>query len=174
MNDTPYEIERKYLIRLPDLSWLSSVAERSHIAQTYLLNEQKGMSERVRKRESNGQTVYTHTMKTHISAIRRVEIEQEIDREEYERLLQKADPKRIVIEKDRYCLRLNDLLYEIDVFPFWRCQAYLEIELKDESQVFPWPDGIECLREVTDDKRYTNAALARKIPDEECQKEDEK
>ena len=173
MDDIPYEIERKFLIRMPDLIWLASFAERSHITQIYLLKEQEETSERVRKRETGDHIVYTHTKKTHITAIRRIEIEREIDCAEYERLLQKADPKRRVIEKDRYCLRLNGLLYEIDVYPFWKKQAVLEIELSDEEQSFSWPENIVCLREVTDDGRYTNAALARRIPDEEQRKEEE-
>lgn len=171
-NATPYEIERKYLIRMPDLAWLASASERSHILQTYLLPSQKGASERVRSRETNGRIVYTHTQKSRISDMRRIEIEREIGREEYESLLLRADPERAVIEKDRYCLREGEYLYEIDVYPFWSRQAVLEIELTDESQSFPWPEQIICLREVTDDRRYTNSALARSIPDEEAQKEE--
>ena len=172
MDSTPYEIERKYLIRMPDLQWLASVAERSHIVQTYLKKEQKGKSERVRKRETKGHIVYTHTEKTKVSPIKRIEIEEELDRASYEDLLRRADPERRTIEKDRYCLREKGLLFEIDVFPFWKNQAFLEIELSDEDQVFPWPDGIVCLREVTEDKRYTNSALALRIPEEELQKEE--
>ena len=171
-NATPYEIERKFLIRMPDLAWLASVSERSHILQTYLLPARKGDSERVRSRETNGRIVYTHTQKTRISDMRRIEIEREIDELEYDSLLQNADPDRAVIEKDRYCLSENGLSYEIDVYPFWSGQAVLEIELSDESQSFPWPEQIICLREVTDDRRYTNSALARNIPDEEAQKEE--
>lgn len=172
MDDTPYEIERKFLIRMPDLNWLSSVAERSHIVQTYLLKDETGMTERVRRRETADRTVYTHTKKFRVSAMRRVEIEDEIDRTEYESLLLRADPKRRSIEKDRYCLRENGLLYEIDVFPFWNDRAFLEIELKDEKQNFPWPNGLVCIREVTDDSQYTNSALALRIPFEELQKEE--
>lgn len=172
MDDTPYEIERKFLIRMPDLRWLASAAECSHIRQTYLLNEQQGTNERVRSRERQGVTVFTHTKKTRVSDMRRIEIEREIDRSEYESLLLRADPERRTIEKDRYCLSENGLVYEIDVFPFWNDRAFLEIELTDESQSFPWPDGIICIREVTDDRRYTNSALARRIPCEALQKED--
>lgn len=170
MNDIPYEIERKFLIRMPDLHWLASVAELSHIQQTYLQNDREGMNERVRCRETKGKAVYTHTQKTRISDMRRIEIEHEIGQDEYLDLLLKADPERNKIEKDRYCLRVGEYVFEIDVYPFWSKQAVLEIELVDESQSFPWPEGIECLREVTDDRRYTNSALAREIPDEEAQK----
>ena len=104
--------------------------------------------------------------------MRRIEVEREIGQSEYERLLLKADPERKPIEKDRYCLRSGDYLFEIDVYPFWNEQAILEIELTDESQSFPWPEGIVCIREVTEDRRYTNSALARRIPEEELQKEE--
>ena len=171
MEDTPYEIERKYLIRMPDLNWLSSVAERSHITQTYLLRDEAGMSERVRRRETKGHVVFTHTSKKRVSPVKRIEIEREISRHEYDQLLLRADPDRKVIEKDRYCLLFCGMVYEIDVFPFWNDRAFLEIELKDENQPFPWPDGIVCLREVTEDKRYTNSALARHVPEDELPKE---
>lgn len=167
MTDVPLEIERKFLIRRPDLDWLAAVAESSEIVQTYLKSEQEGTSERVRRRTAGGRSVYTHTAKTHLTARKRIELEEEIDRERYERLLLRADPNRRVIEKTRWCLRSGPWLYEIDVFPFWERQAFLEIELRDENEVFPWPEGVELIREVTDDDRYTNAALALRIPEEE-------
>lgn len=167
MSEIPFEIERKFLIRMPDLAWLRSAASASKITQTYLLVEQEGMSERVRRRETGESVVYTHTKKARITARKRIEIEDEISRGEYETLLLRADPNRRVIEKTRYCLPVGQYLYEIDVFPFWAHQAFLEIELNDESQRFPWPEGISCIREVTDDRRYTNAALALMIPEEE-------
>ena len=36
MKKGPYEIERKYLIRYPDLQWLDAVADKSEIEQIYL------------------------------------------------------------------------------------------------------------------------------------------
>lgn len=167
MEATPYEIERKFLIQRPDPAWLSARAEASRISQTYLLAADEQTSERVRCRAYADRTVYTHTVKTHVSAVRRIEIEKEITRAEYERLRLRADPARRTIEKTRYCLRQNDLVYEIDVFPFWQRQAFLEVELQEESQPIPWPEEIVCLREVTEDPAYTNSALARAIPEEE-------
>lgn len=167
MTDVPFEIERKFLIRKPDLLWLSSAADSSQIVQTYLDSAEEGTSERVRCRTTGAHSVYTHTTKTHLTARKRIELEEELDRETYERLLQRADPTRRIIEKTRYCLRSGSWLYEIDVFPFWERQAFLEIELHDENEAFPWPEGIALIREVTDDKRYTNSALALHIPAED-------
>jgi hypothetical protein len=37
MKDLHFEIERKYLIRMPDPEWLAREAEATEIRQTYLL-----------------------------------------------------------------------------------------------------------------------------------------
>lgn len=167
MNDTSYEIERKFLIACPALDWLSRAAEKTEIVQTYLSDDGSGFTERVRKRGKDGVFTYTHTRKKRVNARRRIELEEEISREDYERLLRRADPTRQTIEKTRYCLYENGKLFEIDVFPFWQKQAFLEIELNDEEERFLWPEQLRCLREITEDKRYTNAALALKIPEED-------
>ena len=166
MESVPYEIERKFLIRYPDEEMLARKGESSRITQTYLLGEHD-TSERVRLRERDGVCVYTHTVKRRITDMRRVEIEREISREEYLRLLQRADPERRTIEKTRWCLPYAGQLLEIDLFPFWNDRAYLEIELKEEGQALAIPPELEVIREVTDDIRYTNSSLAREIPRDE-------
>ena len=57
-------------------------------------------------------------------------------------------------------------MIEIDVFPFWDRQAYLEIELEDEKEDYKIPDFIEMVCDVTLDKKYTNHSLAKTIPDQ--------
>ena len=37
VDDVPYEIERKFLIRRPDEMWLKTLPDRSEIVQTYLI-----------------------------------------------------------------------------------------------------------------------------------------
>jgi len=96
-----------------------------------------------------------------------VEIEQEITHGEYQQLLEQADPTRRTIVKTRYCLPYEGRMLEIDVFPFWDDRAYLEIELEDEEEDFTLPDWLHIIREVTKDKRYTNASLAREVPYEQ-------
>ena len=171
MQDTHFEIERRFLIRYPDLLWLEAAAYKTEIIQTYLLSSEKGLTERVRKRGLDGEYTYTHTLKRRVSAIRRIESEESIDEARYLALLQRADPARRTIEKRRYCLHENGLVFEIDLFPFWSDRALMEVELCDERQPFVIPDQIHCLREVTDDRRYTNASLARRIPQENIQEE---
>ena len=161
-----FEIERKFLIKYPDMAMLRTHAEGTEIVQTYLLSPAKGVTARVRKRGRDGAYTYTHTVKTKINPMRRIEDEREISRAEYEELLQTADPKRRTIHKERWCLDYQGQMFEIDVFPFWNDRAVMEIELTDEEQAVAFPPEIRIIKEVTGDKRYTNASMAKEIPNE--------
>lgn len=165
-NGEHFEIERKFLIERPPERFLLENASGTEIVQTYLLAP-KGETERVRSRSDGTGTVYTHTVKRKITRVRRIEQEREITREEYDALLTRADPERNAIHKQRWVFVYRGQSFEIDVFPFWEHQAYLELELDDEEQPIDFPPEIRVLREVTDDARYTNAALAREIPAED-------
>lgn len=162
MNVNGFEIERKFLIKMPDRKLLDSF-ERSDIIQIYLKGE-KGTTERVRKRTSGENFVYTHTIKRKVSNIRRFEDEREIDPEEYGKLLERADPGHRVVEKTRYCFNYSGELWELDIYPFWSDRAIMEIELSDENQKIDLPPFISIIREVTDDRRYSNAAISQSIP----------
>jgi len=166
-NKTPgYEIERKFLICMPEKTFLEDNADRIlQIRQSYLAT-QKGESARVRQITEGKTVTYVHTVKRRISDIKREETEREISREEYEKLLRLLDKDRNEIIKTRYCLPHGNHIFEIDVFPFWTDKAFLEVELSCENETFLLPHGISVIREVTEDARYTNAALAREIPDE--------
>ena len=164
MNQNGYEIERKFLIQRPDDAWLEAKCRGSHIIQTYLKSEAPGYNERVRRREDKSAVVYTHTVKRRINDLRREEQEREISEAEYRALLQRADPERRVIEKRRYVLAYEGKDFEIDVYPFWQDKAVMEIELTDETETVKLPPEIEIIKEVTRDRRYTNAALAKAIP----------
>lgn len=164
MNQNGYEIERKFLIRRPAADWLEANCQGSDIIQTYLKTEATGHSDRVRRRAGKDGVVYTHTVKRRINDLRREEQEREISEREYLALLQRADPERRSIEKRRYVLAYEGKDFEIDVYPFWQDRAVMEIELADEAEAVKLPPEIEIIKEVTQDRRYTNAALAREIP----------
>ena len=159
------EIEKKYLIKYPDIEYLKSVCDYTDIEQIYLLSE-TGKSERIRKRGRDGVFAYYHTVKSHITDMTRLEEEREIDSEEYEVLKKRADTSLNTIYKTRYCVEYKGHLLEIDVFPFWSKQAYLEIELAAEDEEYELPPFIDIVRDVTLDKSYTNRALAYNIPKE--------
>ena len=165
MDNARFEIERKYLIAMPDAAFLEG-CERSGIVQTYLLGEEN-TSERVRCRVWGEKTEYTHTIKHKLNNMRRIEDEQEIDKDAYAALLERADPRRKTITKTRCCFTEDGRLWELDVFPFWDDRALLEIELKDEAEEFSFPAALRMIREVTDDPRYTNSALSLEIPEDD-------
>ena len=164
-NAIPLEIERKYLIRLPDEGLLDQLAlGRDWIEQTYLLAE-AGTTERVRSRRSPGGTpVYTHTVKKRRSAVTREELESEIGQAEYEALLRRADPTLRVICKTRWRIPYEGHILEVDRFPFWADRAILEVELGSEAEPVALPDWAGLIREVTEDEAYTNRAMAASIP----------
>ncbi|MBQ4088536.1 MAG: CYTH domain-containing protein [Clostridia bacterium] len=157
----PYEIERKYLIKMPEFP-LPVETRATDIEQAYLINP-LGHSERVRMRAGR----YFHTLKVHISNVVREEYENEISKEEYEMLLKRRDPKCTFIQKVRHVFEYEGQTFELDVFPFWKKQAFLEIELPDVNTPVKMPDFIEVMREVTEDLRYTNHSLAIRVPAED-------
>ena len=165
MNIDGFEIERKFLIAMPDEAFLKTCSA-SAITQTYLVCD-GNTTERVRERAYPDHCEYTHTIKYKLNNMRRIEDERQIDEDTYTALLERADPERRPIRKVRYCFEHDGRLWELDVFPFWKKSAYLEIELTGEDEAFTLPPGLRLLREVTDDPRYTNAALSLHIPDEE-------
>ncbi len=159
---TPFEIERKYLIEKPDLQKLESLAncKKVNIIQTYLISED-GIETRVRQRGLAGSYIYTLTTKRNISPMTRVEFEQRISERQYLTYLANADTNLKSIRKDRYCLMQNGKYFEIDVYPFAKQRAILEIELTSEDENIKLPEFIKVVREVTDDKTYSNYAFKK-------------
>ena len=158
-----YEIERKFLIAYPDIGKLESIhcCQKVEIIQTYLKSE-KNEEIRVRQREANGHCVYFKTIKKSVSGIKRIEIENQVSKDEYLSLLQDADASKRPICKTRYCLTYENQCFEIDVYPFWNDKAIMEIELRDENDVIKFPSDIKIIKEVTDDPSYKNSALAER------------
>ncbi len=157
-----YEIERKYLIKYPDIAWLEAQpnCQRVEIIQTYLKTDD-GSETRVRQRGMDGHYIYSLTTKKAVSDVKRVEIERRLSKDEYLRCLMDADPACRPIRKTRYCLTYENQYFEIDVYPFWTDQAIVEIELREETQEIRFPGQLKIIREVTADNAYKNAALAQ-------------
>ena len=164
----PLEIERKFLIRMPDLAELKAHAGRIiEIEQVYLTGGAPGMSMRIRKSVEGEKTVYHRNEKQRLTDMVRIEREEEIDEKHFNILMGFADPSLQTIRKTRYCVPMNGLIAEIDVFPFWQDRAFCEVELPGEDTLFVLPHWLDVVREVTEDQRYTNLALAREIPMED-------
>lgn len=162
-----YEIERKFLIEYPAIRILEEHpgCTKSEIAQTYLKTD-NGFTSRVRKRTTGGVTKYIFTEKKRVTDVKCIENEREIDKSEYDELIKLADPERKTVHKTRYCLPCNGRIAEIDIYPFWTDRAIAEVEMEDETEEVALPDFIRVIREVTAEKAYKNASIAKNIPTE--------
>ena len=165
MANTPLEIERKFLIHMPDIDALSALpgTRIRHITQTYLLSP-AGITLRVRKIREDGQTRYIRTEKRRLSDLTAEEMEEELDEDGYRAALRVADPERLPIRKTRYAIPYEGHILEIDIYAFWQDRATLEIELSSEEEAYSLPPYLSVVKEVTADRRYKNAQLARNVP----------
>ncbi len=164
----PLEIERKFLIEYPDTDYLLTLpCSKVEISQSYI-SSPTGNS-RLRKRGANGSYLYVQTNKKQISDTVREEVEMQITEDNYNTMLsinKMMGTLKGTIEKDRYCLMYGGVYYEIDIFPFWKKQAYLEVEFLSENDEVVIPDFIKVIKEVTSDPSYKNSSLCNNIPEE--------
>lgn len=161
----PMEIERKFLIHMPDEKELVQKhgAVKTTILQTYLTSKDPNTERRVRMRGEPDDYTYYYTEKRKVSKGTREETERKISVKEYKQLIEEADKSKSPIKKDRYCFVYNGKYFELDIYPFWeywKDKAIVEIELKDINEQFEFPEFISMISEVTDDNRYSNANLA--------------
>lgn len=167
----PLEIERKFLIEYPDIDYLENMknCRKVPITQAYLNTPEEGKF-RVRKRGSGENAVYIKTVKMKINDLKRIEKETYLTEDEYNNYLSKIDYITGIISKDRYCIVDNDTYYELDVYPFWKDRATLEIELLSENQLYILPDFVKLIREVSHEPKYRNISLAQKAIREKLNK----
>ncbi|MGQ0840438.1 CYTH domain-containing protein [Actinokineospora sp.] len=147
------EIERKFLVA--NDSWRSEVVSADRIVQGYLAI---GERSQVRVRSAGGRGWVT--VKGEAAGITRPEFETEVPVDFVEGVsaagLCVGDP----IEKDRHIVEVDGHRFEVDVFHGANTGLVLaELELDAEDAPFPRPGWLGT--EVTDDKRYRNAYLAR-------------
>jgi CYTH domain-containing protein len=94
------------------------------------------------------------------------ENEREITEAEFESLSERRDENTRAIKKHRHTFVFSGQLFEIDVYPEWKNTAILETELADRNTTVEFPSFLKIVSDVTGDKRYSNASMSRKFPDE--------
>ena len=163
------ETERKFIVKMPDISSLSKEAGYtvSRILQTYLESE-GGVTHRVRRREYADHTEFYETKKTRISTMSAIEEEGMISEECYTSLLQRKATGTVTLEKVRHTVPVGNLIYEFDIYPQWTRTCIMEVELADEEAELRLPDFVEVVEEVTGMRAYSNAAMARVFPKEKA------
>ena len=163
------EIERRFLILRPDVEALvlRYGAKVREIVQTYLVTPEGYSSERVRCTDDGIERVYTHIRKRRVAHGSALEEELRIDEDEYRALLLCADPALHAIEKRRVSIPFGGRCYEIDLYPFFRSVAVLEVELDSIDAPLTMLPELAVLREITGVKALSNHALAARVPSEE-------
>ena len=164
---TNLEIERKYIIKLPDFCRLELENEytKSDIVQIYLTSP-KGETHRIRRRAYSEKISFFETRKIRIDEMSVTEIEGEISEERYTELSHLIADGTSPVIKTRHTFIYKGQLFEIDVYPQWENTAIMETELEDREVQVEFPQFIEILLEVTGDKAYSNAAMSRSFPAE--------
>ena len=169
MGSVGIEIERKYrLLAVPDSGVLmehGAVARK--LEQVYLAGDPPGR--RVRRTEdADGRVEHRLTRKERLRDFAFREEEAVIDADEFQALLQEADPARRQIRKTRHVVPHGTQKLEIDVFEVPAGLVLLEVELATDDEVVELPDWIGEWLDVTGDPTYLNANLARSgcvVPD---------
>lgn len=166
------EIERKLLVRLVGDPAAEAGARTLELEQAYLRDTGSG-TRRIRRTIEHGVARFHLNAKRELASGVREEYEEEIDAPRYAALAAERDPERHAITKTRYAVPLDGLVWEIDVFAAALAGLVLaEVEhatVEELHQKLTPPACLVIVRDVTDDRRYTNAALARldTTPDDE-------
>ena len=148
------EIERKYLIKREDLSFLQLI-EGEKIKQAYIQNEN---SRTVRVR-TKGEKAFL-TVKIGNESLSRDEFEYQIPVQDALSMMEILQLK--VLSKTRYEINFENHLWEVDVFEGKLDGLIIaEIELKAEDESFITPPWVGT--EVTNDSSYLNARLIEKL-----------
>lgn len=163
----PLEIESKFLIKFRegDESGFSSPMNSSEIVQDYLIEEISGEERRVRARDYGSEKAYFYTVKRGMSRGVRSEVERVIDKAEYDRLLLSRDSTLKTIRKKRSTFFWSGRAFEVDVYESPRLEeghAIMEVEKSSVLEQVNLPPWIEIIREVTDDSKFSNFALAKR------------
>ena len=163
----PLEIERKYIIEIPEESVMQCAEEysKSHILQIYLKGEE-GLTHRIRKRIFEDVTEYTETTKIRLDAMTAIENERVITEEEFLNLEKNIKEGTRPIYKIRHTFVFEEQVFEVDVYPEWKNSCILETELNNKETRVVFPTFINIIKEVTGIKGYSNAQMSMDFPKE--------
>ncbi len=156
----PIEIERWFLIA-PGVNppTFPVSCKAANIRQTYLLPTGNGFKRRVRERECGG-LLHIYNEKQEVRSGVRLEREHIITIDEYRKLLFEADPTHRQILKSRHSFVWQDQYFQLDILVSPLLIVRLEVEQTEEHERLTLPPFLNIIRDVTDDERYSNAAIA--------------
>lgn len=146
------EIERKFLVK--NNSWQVESDAGQEFVQGYMVG---GVKSSVRVR-IEGDRAFLN-IKSATIGVTRMEYEYPIPVSDARELLENLCNKPL-IEKNRYLIRRNGLVWEIDVFKGDNAGLVVaEVELNSQDQAFESPEWLG--EEVSHDPRYYNVNLTK-------------
>lgn len=149
----PQEIERKFLV-IAD-SWRSHAIGKPY-RQGYIPTAEPGKTVRVRIAGDQGYL----TIKGPTQSLSRAEFEYAIPLSDAQEMLETLC-NRPFIEKIRYRLPIDDVVWEIDEFQGENAGLVIaEVELSHENQSIEHPDWLG--QDVSGDMRYQNSNLVKR------------
>jgi len=151
------EIERRFLITgAVDLTGCRSL----EIEQRYLQADVAEHVERIRRVRDGAQIRLIHTTKRPVTNMSSEEIERDLTPTEFDEFASRAGP---TLRKIRTLVPCGDLTIEVDRFlnPELAGLVIAEVELPSEDKPFEPPHWLG--REITGDRSFANAALARRL-----------
>ena len=161
----PPEIERKFLVEMPDLERLEKLpgCRRVEIEQAYLptTNDEKL---RIRKWVEDGQAIYYKTRRRRVNG-RRLEVEERLTQRSYMEMMEEAGAALQLLRKTRYSIPYQGQQFQLNVYPFWTDQAIVKIELNEEDAQVQLPPELTPIREVTGEREYKDYTLAALMRD---------
>ncbi|HEU4677161.1 MAG TPA: adenylate cyclase [Candidatus Paceibacterota bacterium] len=155
MNDSvPMEHERRFVPDLAAVPMKFSKCPNSDIVQAYLRDGET----RIRMETENGSRTYTKTVKRG-EGISREEHEVSVTEAEFDLLWDDVEAQ---LSKRRYRIPWDGKTFELNIFD-GPLTGYVQFEIEfpseEEARSYKPPHWVG--REVTDDKRHTNASLAK-------------
>ena len=88
-----------------------------------------------------------------------VETETRLSQDAYIEELINIDTSKKIIIKDRYCITINSIYYEIDIYEHLEDKAICEVELTRKEDI-NLPSFIEVIDDITNKEEYTSYYFA--------------
>ena len=153
----PYETQKKYLIKKPDIEYLNKLnnCNKVKVIEIYLNDDNNQISKLI-QRGINSNYTYSKITK---NLDKNVETEIRLTQDAYIEELTNIDTSKKIIIKDRYCLTVNSIYYEIDIYEHLEDKAICEVELTRTEEI-TLPSIIEVIEDITDNEKYTSYYFA--------------
>jgi len=156
--DERFYIEKKYLIRIPDISYLDKLGGCSKVKMTltYLNGSSEQCDIKLLLRDEDGKKFYQKIIKgnNQKSTI-------SLNAEEYINELDNKMLDRNPIVKYRYSFIYHSVYYKIDIFED-KDFFILEVDLLNSHEPVQFPTFIEVLKDVSENPNYKNYNLCKK------------